>query len=241
MKTPAVPELHVNYRFVVDFCLRNARGGKILDYGCGSGEIVRAVLAENLDVYGCETFYAGSHGVKEHVADLLGTRIFEINEGRIPFPDSTFDCVVNNQVFEHVEDIDAVLSEIRRVLKPGGALLSMFPSIEVLREGHCGVPLAHRFAKYPRLGYYWLLSFRTLGFGYHHKQKSRSKWASDFRQWLTDYCDYRPEQEVMAAFERHGLKASGIEDRYIQFRNLKFFTPWMMRRLGGMVLLSHKA
>src|SRR5437763_2938378 len=153
----SVPELHVNYRFVVDFCKRTSPGGKILDYGCGSGEIVRAGLAAGLDIIGCETFYAGGHGAESAVQDLLGTSIFKMENGSIPFASESFDCIVNNQVFEHVEDLDFVLSEIRRVLKSNGVLLSMFPSKDVIREGHCGIPLAHRFAKYPRFGYYWLL------------------------------------------------------------------------------------
>jgi SAM-dependent methyltransferase len=229
--------MHVNYRFVIDFCKRHP--GTILDYGCGAGEIVRAGLAEKLNIVGCETFYEGGHGSRPATADLLGSHIFEMKDGRIPFPDSSFDCIVNNMVFEHVEDIDLALSEIRRVLKPEGVLLSLFPSREVLREGHCGVPLAHKFS-HSRFGYYWLLLFRCLGRGYFTEGKTRRKWASDFQHWLNSYCFYRPEQQIMEAFSRHGLKPEGIEKEYIRFRGLPLFTPWMLRKLGTMVLLSRK-
>ena len=47
----------------------------------------------------------------------------EKEDGRLDFPDASFDLVVNNMVFEHVEDLDAVLAEIQRVLKPGGRIL----------------------------------------------------------------------------------------------------------------------
>ena len=62
--------LHVNYRFVVDFCRRNVPAGKILDYGCGAGEIVRAGLEAGLDITGCEAFYEGGEGTREKAADL---------------------------------------------------------------------------------------------------------------------------------------------------------------------------
>src|SRR5690349_11539633 len=101
-----MPELHVNYKFVVNYALTHAGSGLILDYGCGSGEIVREGIRQGLNIYGCEAFYDGSHGVRGHVADLLGTRILEMPNGQIPFPDATFDCIVNNQVFEHVTDLD---------------------------------------------------------------------------------------------------------------------------------------
>jgi SAM-dependent methyltransferase len=233
-------DLHVNYRFVLDFAKRNAPLGKILDYGCGSGQVVRAGLDNGLDILGCEVFYGGGHGTEDAVSDLLGTRIFKIEDGNIPFNDSCFDCVVNNQVFEHVEDMDAVLSQIYRVLKPGGYLLSLFPSREVIREGHCGVPLAHRFSKYPRLCYYWLLAFRLLGVGYFKESKSPKRWAHDFQIWLRDYCIYRPEKEIMEIFSRQQLSPVGIEQEYIRFRNLPLFTPWLLRKLGFMVLLSRK-
>jgi len=236
-----MPQIHVNYRFVVDFCLRNSPTGKILDYGCGSGEIVRAGLSAGLNIYGCETFYAGSHGVEAAVSDLLGKRIFKIENGVIPFGDSQFDCIVNNQVFEHVEDMDAVLCEIDRVLKPGGVLLSLFPSEDVIREGHCGIPLAHRFAKHPKIGYLWILSWRSLGFGYHKGNKGKQQWAKDTQHWLNHYCIYRPKKEIMRSFSEHGLSPKGIESEYIKFRGLPLFTPWMMRKLGGMVLLSTKS
>ena len=41
----------------------------------------------------------------------------------LPFEDRSFDLVCCCDVFEHVEDLDAVLREIGRVLKPGGVLL----------------------------------------------------------------------------------------------------------------------
>jgi SAM-dependent methyltransferase len=227
--------LHINHAFMLDFAQQS--GGAILDFGCGAGEVVRAGLAANLDIHGCEVFYGGSHGHIEGCRDLIQAgRVREMNDGLIPFSDASFDCIVNNQVFEHVADLPAALAEIHRVLKPGGNLLSIFPSIEVLREGHCGVPLAHRFAA-RRFGYYWLLAFRLLGFGYFTKGKSRRRWAEEFQLWLNTYCFYRPSRDILDAFST-GFKTIPLEREYISFRGLPLFAPAMLRRLGFMVLLS---
>jgi SAM-dependent methyltransferase len=234
-------ELHVNHRFVLDFARRNAAAGRILDYGCGSGQVVRAGLQQRLEIYGCEAFYEGGHGSRSGASDLLGSRILEMSDGRIPFPDEWFDCIVNNMVFEHIHDVDQVLAEICRVLKPGGRMLSLFPSRECLREGHCGVPLAHRFSHHPKLGYYWLLVFRCLGFGHFTKGKGRRQWARGFQTWLNNYCAYRPREEILRAFSAPPLETTAYEKEYLRFRHLPWFMPWTFRKLGFMVLLSEKS
>ncbi len=45
----------------------------------------------------------------------------------MPFADSTMDAVLSADVFEHVPDLDKVLSETARVLRPGGAMIATFP------------------------------------------------------------------------------------------------------------------
>ena len=41
---------------------------------------------------------------------------------RLPFADDTFDCVVTSEVLEHIQNDVTAISELRRVLKPGGTL-----------------------------------------------------------------------------------------------------------------------
>jgi SAM-dependent methyltransferase len=51
-------------------------------------------------------------------------------DGRvIPFPDSSFDGVINTQVLEHVIDPNALILEMFRVIKPGGALILSLPFV----------------------------------------------------------------------------------------------------------------
>jgi SAM-dependent methyltransferase len=47
----------------------------------------------------------------------------------IPFPDRSFDSALATEVFEHVPDIDLLLGEIRRVLRPGGILFFTTPFV----------------------------------------------------------------------------------------------------------------
>jgi SAM-dependent methyltransferase len=243
-----------NWAFVLYTATSLAPSGRILDYGCGQGEVVAAGVERGLDIYGAEVFYGGAHGQREALArrGLLERRVFHITKGQTPFEDSTFDFVFHNQVFEHVPDLDEALQEIRRVLKPGGMMLSLFPSQDILPEGHCGVPLAHRFRKGSRLRYLWLLGARRCGLGRFHGDKSPEQWARDFARWLEDWCYYRSRKDIVHAYRRSGFSFDSYETAYAAFRLeyigwkwavrgsaiLAPMTRWAIRKLAGMVVLS---
>jgi ubiquinone/menaquinone biosynthesis C-methylase UbiE len=50
-------------------------------------------------------------------------RVVGASAEALPFPDASFDCVVSTMVLCTVDDVAATLSEVRRVLRPGGRLL----------------------------------------------------------------------------------------------------------------------
>jgi SAM-dependent methyltransferase len=214
--------MDVTNRWVLDFVERFARahgGAKILDYGCGAGGVVAAGRAAGLAMFGAEVYYGGSETRREaEQTGLLGEAIVEIRDGRLPFEDSTFDLVTNNQVLEHVEDLEAVLGEIRRVLKPGGTLLSLFPSRDAIREGHIGIPFAHWIRKGSRLRFAYTWGLRRLGLGKWKEQApSCHQWAIDKLAWMDAYTHYRSRREIFAAFDRH-FHTEFREPEYIRFR-----------------------
>jgi SAM-dependent methyltransferase len=210
--------MDVTSRFALDFA-RQRRGARILDFGCGAGQLVLAGRALGLDITGADSFYAGSNARAEaEAAGLLGGAVVEIREGRLPFPDASFDIVVNNQVFEHVEDLEGALAEIDRVLRPGGEVLSIFPARDVWREGHIGIPFAHRFRRGSRARFLWTYALRLLGFGYWKEQAPDCRqWAVDKLAWVDAYTRYRARREIFAAFTRHFHNQPGELD-YIRYR-----------------------
>jgi SAM-dependent methyltransferase len=229
-----------------------------LDYGCGGGELVALARDEGVDLYGVDAFYAGSRA-REIARNngLLGNVVFGLGErGNIPFGDSTFDLVISNQVFEHVEDLNLVLAEITRVLKPGAQLLALFPAREVIREGHCGVPLIHWFPRQSGLRYPYMRLMRAFGLGYFKEGKTQEAWARDFIDWLDRFTVYRAYGEIKASFQKAGLAVRHIEEDYIGFRlgrlSLSRFASWSKstafrrhtqfacRRLGGLVIQATK-
>lgn len=59
---------------------------------------------------------------------------------RLPYRDQTFDAVLSYQTLEHVQDVEMVLAEMLRVVKPGGALHLRCPDYRGTFEGHYLVP-----------------------------------------------------------------------------------------------------
>src|SRR6266516_3948883 len=131
------PEAVDNYRYCAEFAARvigdKAGVAKVLDFGCGAGQIVKLMRNIGVSAFGREAFYGGG---ANPIPDELSGFIFTKRGTVIPFPSCTFDVVINNQVTEHVQDMEAALFAIHRVLKPGGTLLNLFPDKSIWREGH---------------------------------------------------------------------------------------------------------
>lgn len=246
--------LSFNHYYLLNFL---KPGMKVLDYGCGAGEMVSEGRKRGHDICGADVFYGGAND-KERV-EKLGTfndTIFEIKNGKLDFDNETFDTVLSNQVFEHVEDLDAVLSEIRRVLKKGGILISLFPSKCVAREGHIGIPFSHWFPKKSKIRFVYTLICRTLGLGFFKGGKSNVQWTKDALDWLDKYTIYRRKNIILRIFEKY-FSISFVEDHYVLERmqengKLKYlsvffkvpFVPELAKKLfrfsGGMVMIAKK-
>ncbi len=237
--------MDVTNRFVLDFAARYAReypDARILDFGCGAGRLVQAGLNAGLRMDGADVYYGGSTTRAEaERSGLLGTAIREIHDGRIDYPEAAFDLVVNNQVMEHVEDLDAVLAEIHRVLKPGGTLLSIFPSRDVFREGHIGIPFAHRLPRGSRLRFFYTWALRSMGLGtWKQEAPTCRQWALDKLAWIDTYTQYRSRHDIFASFQRH-FSNELRESDYIRFRLLDRPGRGAMARIAALPVVAPMA
>lgn len=244
-----------NYDYCAQFALdiwerEERRNLSVLDYGCGAGQIVARLRELNIEAFGCDVFYEGGDASRSIPAGMLGDVIRHIDRGTIPYPSESFDIVINNQVMEHVEDLDSVLGEIDRVLKPGGRVLSLFPHRSVWREGHCGIPFLHWFPKgsHPRV--YYAAFLRVLGLGYFKAGKWIYQWSTDFCDWLDRWTWYRSHNEIRSAFEKYFVQIEHIEDHWLERRlhDKAFFVLWLprgarqsfVRKMAGLVFTCRK-
>jgi SAM-dependent methyltransferase len=137
------------------------RGAKVLDFGCGKGQLVEAWQSARFDAYGCD--------LTGELGD--GTRLTAIEEPyRLPYEDQSFDLVVSHQVFEHVQNPGEAFAEIARVLKPGGASLHLFPGRYYPIEPHTYVPLGTICRARPWL---WLWALAGIRNDFQHGLSAR--------------------------------------------------------------------
>jgi SAM-dependent methyltransferase len=94
-------------------------GGRVLDWGAGWGQTSLLLRAHGLAVVAYDVEDKGAATGLLAGADVA----YVVDPGpRLPFADGAFDAVLNSGVLEHVPEPAAALAELRRVLRPRGAL-----------------------------------------------------------------------------------------------------------------------
>ena len=105
-------------------------GPRVLDAGAGTGALSRRLITALPEVRPVLVDF--SPGMLTRAADLRAPRAIASVQA-LPFADGTFDVVVSAWVIETVESPGAAVTEMLRVLRPGGALIYSFCSRPVRR------------------------------------------------------------------------------------------------------------
>lgn len=123
------PMLTINFRaFPLD------AGDLVLDLGCGEGRhVINAYLHADVSAVGVDLNHRDLLTCRERflpfqqATDTKQFNLYQADATRLPFADHSFDKVICSEVLEHIPDYHAVLTEIARVLKPGGLLAVSVP------------------------------------------------------------------------------------------------------------------
>jgi SAM-dependent methyltransferase len=100
--------------------LRQHCSGKILEIGAGPSNNTSDYLKTLGELHGID--------VDDEVLDNTALETAAVFDERFPFPDDSFDTCVSNYVCEHLENPEAHLKEVWRVLRPGGAYVFRTPN-----------------------------------------------------------------------------------------------------------------
>jgi demethylmenaquinone methyltransferase / 2-methoxy-6-polyprenyl-1,4-benzoquinol methylase len=107
------------------------RGGNALDVCCGTGKLtigLGAIVGSSGQVVGLDFCHNMLHQANKNIAGTPQQAIINLVEGNamaLPFADAEFDCSTIGFALRNVPCIKTVLSEMRRVVKPGGRVVSL--------------------------------------------------------------------------------------------------------------------
>lgn len=103
----------------VDLARRHVDGGRWLDIGCGAGLLI--ALAQQAG-YTCEGIELNGDR-RRAAATQTRAQIHGVPVEAVGYPDDTFDVISMINVFSHLTSPAETLTELRRILKPGGVLI----------------------------------------------------------------------------------------------------------------------
>jgi 2-polyprenyl-3-methyl-5-hydroxy-6-metoxy-1,4-benzoquinol methylase len=108
--------------------LRLSQGARVLDAGCGSGQLAIALAERGARVTGIDLSPEMIRHARDHARDRgvdIEWRTGDVTE--LADPLAVFDAIQARVVLQFVPDVSRALRELRRVLKPGGRLLTSVP------------------------------------------------------------------------------------------------------------------
>lgn len=102
------------------------RGEQVLDVGSGPGFLAAAIadaVGSTGAVCGVEISEPLNAVARAHCSRQPWIAIRQGNATQLPLPNASFDAVVSTQVLEYVDDVDAAIAEMFRVLRPEGRVM----------------------------------------------------------------------------------------------------------------------
>jgi SAM-dependent methyltransferase len=111
------------YAKYVDALRPDSSGERVLDIGCGVGQVVAQLTERGFEAYGVDVSEPNIARAQQFSARC------QLYDGRkLPFPDGHFACAGSLNVLEHVENPESFIAELVRVTAPGGRIVLSSPN-----------------------------------------------------------------------------------------------------------------
>jgi len=123
-KNLSVPDfINIRVREILDGFAAFRETNRLLDIGFGAGNILEAAEEKEWEVFGQEVSKPAVDQATER-----GYKVFHGDLTEAAYPDNYFDVVTASEILEHLPNPENVLSEIVRILRPGGLFWGTTPS-----------------------------------------------------------------------------------------------------------------
>jgi 2-polyprenyl-6-hydroxyphenyl methylase/3-demethylubiquinone-9 3-methyltransferase len=116
----------------IESCINRAFGKgalrqqEILEVGCGGGLICEHLAQRGTIAEGIDPSFAALEAARKHIQHSNLGHIVHFQQGyaeKLPYANGSFSVIVSLDVLEHVQDLNATIQEISRVLAPGGIFI----------------------------------------------------------------------------------------------------------------------
>ncbi len=128
---------------IIEQFLGDQRNQHALDAGCGRGYYTRLLLPRSAKVTALDYNQTSIQALRRRLGHLDNLSLHVGSADNLPFANEQFDLVTHCEVLEHIHDDRQVVSELFRVLQPGGRLILSVPvppapidDSEHVREGY---------------------------------------------------------------------------------------------------------
>lgn len=169
----------------------------ILDWGCGMGKEVLRLRDNGYTAFGVEI---NEKLIKKNLPFFINrgynSSILQAvsEDNKTNFPDEYFDIILSNQVFEHIEDMESVLAEMKRITKKNGVGYHRFPAHKKIKEVHLRMPFVHWLPK-NRLREFLITVFVLIGI--------EPKWRKVKGKSLRDKVAWYYQYSIQSTFYRN--------------------------------------
>jgi SAM-dependent methyltransferase len=170
--------------------------GRVLDVGCGDGQVARVAAVAGLDVVGVDPAWG-----QVSVASMrAGARVEYVRgaAAALPFRSAAFDAAVACLVFEHIVELDDAIAEVARVLAPGGRFLFLLnhPLLQTPGSGWIDDQVLDPPEQYWRVGEYLTEASTT----------------EEVQRGVFIRFEHRPLSRYVNALASHGLVLEHMEE-----------------------------
>lgn len=224
---------------------RSNKQVKVLDFGCGQGNLVDALIQRGFDAYGCDIENYWQISKQEVLKTIIKSPY------QLPFDTNAFDFVVSTSVLEHAQNKKECFREIHRVLKPGGYSMHLYPGKWYIPyEPHIYVPLLNFF--YPYYPKWWLSLWAILGVRNEFQKKTPWKQVvtenlkycrTGLSYWTTQqYCklSLRIFGNCLWPMEFYIENSSGGFARFFKKLPFKTFSGFLSREMRTAFMIQQK-